>query len=417
MEKISAIIMASGNDARMKSKKSKFVQNVYGKPVIQRVVEEVSKTGIEDIFVVVGENEEEIRDVLEEKVQYVKQEEYLGSADAIKQVGEKHSIQGDKIIVLNGNIPLITAKAIDGLIDQSYKENSDLTIMTTTLKEPYGYGRIVRDQNKIVQILEEYELTENEKQMNEVNGGIYCFALEKLFSNLNQIQKNNMGMYSITDIVEIMSQNDEKVSTLLIEDHTQLYGLNNKVQLELLNKIMKIRINTYHMNQGVTIEDMNSTYIYEDVKIGMDTVIHPNTVIKSNVTMGENCEIGPNSYIRENCVLADNVKIGSFCEIKKVNVGEGTKIPHLSYIGDAIIGKKCNIGCGTITCNYDGTNKSKTVIGDYGFIGSNVNLVAPVTLGDNVFVAAGSTITDDVPDDSLAIARQRQTNKEGWNKR
>ena len=170
------------------------------------------------------------------------------------------------------------------------------------------------------------------------------------------------------------------------------------------------------MKNGVTIEDINNTYIYDDVEIGIDTVIHPNTIIKNDVIIGEDCELGPNSYIREGCRLSNNVKIGSFVEVKKAIVGEGTKIPHLSYIGDCEIGEKTNIGCGTITCNYDGFNKSKTIIGDHAFVGSNVNLVAPVTLGNNSFIAAGSTITNDVPDDSLAIARERQLNKQGWNK-
>ena len=171
------------------------------------------------------------------------------------------------------------------------------------------------------------------------------------------------------------------------------------------------------MKNGVTIEDMQNTYIYDDVKIGKDTIIHPNTIIQSNVIIGDECEIGPNAYIREGCNLANKVKIGNCVEIKKAIIGEGTKIPHLSYMGDCEIGQKCNIGCGTITCNYDGFNKSKTIIGNNTFVGSNVNLVAPVKLGDNTFVAAGSTITDNVPEYSLAIARQRQINKEGWNKR
>ena len=185
------------------------------------------------------------------------------------------------------------------------------------------------------------------------------------------------------------------------------------MDIEKAINVLKDRINREHMKKGVTIEDSATTYIYDDVEIGIDTVIHPNTTIKSGVVIGEECEIGPNSYIREGCKLSDKVKIGSFVEIKKAIIGYGSKVPHLSYMGDSQIGEKCNIGCGTITCNYDGKNKFKTIIGDHSFIGSNTNLVAPVQLGDNTFVAAGSTITQDVPDDSFAIARQRQTNKEG----
>ena len=186
---------------------------------------------------------------------------------------------------------------------------------------------------------------------------------------------------------------------------------------EILTEQEKLKNNEYHIKNGVIIEDKNNTYIYEGVSIGENTIIRPNTTIKSNVIIGKDCEIGPSSYIREGCRLSDKVKIGSFVEIKKVIVGEGTQIPHLSYMGDCEIGKNTNIGCGTITCNYDGFNKSKTIIGDNCFIGSNVNLIAPVILGDNSFIAAGSTITDDVPEDSLAIARERQINKIDWNKK
>lgn len=186
---------------------------------------------------------------------------------------------------------------------------------------------------------------------------------------------------------------------------------------EILTQQDKIKNNEYHIEKGVIIEDINNTYIYEGVQIGENTIIHPNTTIKSDVVIGKNCEIGPNSYIREGCILSDKVKIGSFVEIKKAVIGESTKVPHLSYMGDCEIGARTNIGCGTITCNYDGFNKNKTIIGEDCFIGSNVNLIAPVTIGNNSFIAAGSTITDDVPEDSLAIARQRQINKKGWNKK
>ena len=208
-----------------------------------------------------------------------------------------------------------------------------------------------------------------------------------------------------------------KTGSIIVDDYTEMLGVNDRIELQMITKFLQMRINTELMKNGVTIEDPNTTYIYDDVQIGMDTVIHPNTTIKSGVVIGEDCEIGPNAYIREGCKLANHVKIGSFVEIKKAIIGEGTKVPHLSYMGDCEIGEKCNIGCGTITCNYDGFNKSKTIIGNHSFIGSNVNLVAPVTIGDNAFIAAGSTITDDVPEDALAIARQRQTVKEGWNKK
>ena len=408
MENIQAIIMAGGNDNKVKSKKSKLLQKIYGKTIIMRVTESVIKAGIKDITVVVGENEEEIKQELHDIVKYVKQQGE-GTASAILSCKEIIDTQ-KQVLVLNANIPLIQSKTINEFIERA-KEN-DLTILTALLNENAGYGRILRNNNKIEKIIEKDEITQEHDKIKEVNTGIYCFAGEILKKYIDEVKEGN-----ITQIVELLNNKNKTVGSMLVEDNSEVLSMNNKIQLELLTKILRIRINTMHMQNGVTIEDSNSTYIYDDVEIGMDTVIHPNTTIKSGVIIGEDCEIGPNAYIREGCKLSDKVKIGSFVEIKKAIIGKGTKVPHLSYMGDCEIGQNCNIGCGTITCNYDGFNKSKTIIGNHSFIGSNTNLVAPVTLGDNTFVAAGSTITDDVPDDSLAIARQRQTNKQGWNKK
>ena len=282
-----------------------------------------------------------------------------------------------------------------------------------------GYGRVVRDIGGNVQaIVEEKDATDEEKCITEINAGVYCFDIEELILALEKLTPNNVQEeYYLTDVIKIMNDKGLKTGAIIVEDSTEILGVNDRAQLEMLTRILRIRINTEHMKKGVTIEDVNNTYIYDDVEIGIDTVIHPNTTIKSGVVIGENCEIGPNSYIREGCRLADNVKVGSFVELKKAEVGEGTKVPHLSYMGDCEIGSKTNIGCGTITCNYDGFKKSKTVIGNNSFVGSNVNFIAPVNVGDNTIIAAGSTITDDVPEDALSIARQRQINKEGWNKK
>lgn len=416
MENTVALIMAAGKDDKIKSKKSKLLQTILGKEVILRVYEAVKNAGVKDIFVVVGDNEEEIKTVLKDNVIYVKQKDYQGTAVAVKTAKEAIEPRGGRVLVLNGNVPLITKETIEKLVKHSVENEEKATILSGIMSEPNGYGRIVREDNKIKKIVEQFELNEEQNKIIEVNSGIYVFDVKSLYENIEKIEKKSNDKFNITDIVEILENNDEKVGTLIVEDKSEILSLNNKLQLEALTRILRIRINTMHMLNGVTIEDINTTYIYEDVEIGMDTVIYPNTTIKSNVVIGENCNIGPNAYIREGCRLADKVKIGSFVEVKKAIIAEGSKVPHLSYMGDCEIGTKCNIGCGTITCNYDGFNKSKTIIGDHSFIGSNTNLVAPVTVGDNVFIAAGSTITDDVPSDSLAIARQRQVNKEGWNK-
>lgn len=418
-DNIMAIVMAAGKGTRMKSKKSKLVQKIYGKEIVKRAVENAEKAGVSDIVAVVGYQKEEVMAVLGDTVKYAFQEEMLGTGHAVMQA--KEYLQGKKgrVLVLNGDVPLLRPETLNKLLEKSIENKEYATLLTAIYDNPYGYGRIIRDEGgNVSAIVEEKDTTEDQKEIKEINAGIYCFDIEELMSALDEIKPNNsQGEYYITDVIEIMNKKGLKTGAVVVEDNTEILGVNDRIQLEMLTKVLQMRVNTEHMKNGVTIEDVNTTYIYDDVKIGMDTVIHPNTIIKSNVEIGEDCEIGPNSYIREGCRLSNKVKIGSFVEIKKAIIGEGTKVPHLSYMGDCEIGEKCNIGCGTITCNYDGLHKSKTIIGNHSFIGSNTNLVAPVTLGDETFVAAGSTITDDVPDYALAIARQRQTNKENWNKK
>lgn len=416
---IIAIVMAAGKGTRMKSKNSKLVQKIYGKEIVKRAVENAQKAGVRDIVAVVGYKKEEVMKVLGDNIKYAYQDEMLGTGHAVMQAKEYLKGKKGKVLVLNGDVPLIRPETLNKLIEKSIENKEFATLLTAIYDDPTGYGRIVRDEGGNIEgIVEEKDTTEEQKKITEINAGIYCFDIEALLDALEKITPNNkQGEYYITDVIQIMNDSGLKTGAVLVEDNTEILGINDRVQLGILTKVLQMRINTELMKQGVTIEDTNTTYIYDDVEIGMDTVIHPNTTIKSGVTIGEDCEIGPNSYIREGCKLANHVKIGSFVEIKKAIIGEGTKVPHLSYMGDCEIGEKCNIGCGTITCNYDGFNKSKTIIGNHSFIGSNTNLVAPVTLGDNTFVAAGSTITDDVPDYALAIARERQTNKENWNKK
>lgn len=414
-----AIVMAAGKGTRMKSKNSKLVQKIYGKEIVKRAVENAQKAGVHNIVAVVGYMKEEVMGVLGDTVKYAVQEEMLGTGHAVMQAAKYLEGKKGKVLVLNGDVPILRPETLNKLLNKSIENKECATLLTAIYDNPTGYGRIVRDEGGNIQaIVEEKDTTDEQKEIKEINAGIYCFDIESLLEALKEIKPNNaQGEYYLTDVIKIMNSKGLKTGAVIVEDNTEILGVNDRVQLELLTKVLQMRINTEHMKKGVTIEDINTTYIYDDVNIGMDTVIHPNTTIKSGVTIGEDCEIGPNSYIREGCELSNKVKIGSFVEIKKAIIGEGTKVPHLSYMGDCEIGEKCNIGCGTITCNYDGFHKSKTIIGNHSFIGSNTNLVAPVTLGDNTFVAAGSTITDDVPSDALAIARQRQINKEDWNKK
>lgn len=416
---IMAIVMAAGKGTRMKSKKSKLVQKIYGKEIVKRAVENAQKAGVHEIVAVVGYMKEEVMAVLGDSVKYAFQEEMLGTGHAVIQAKEFLKGKKGKILVLNGDVPLIRPETLNKLIEKSIENKEYATLLTAIYDNPTGYGRIVRDEGgNIEAIVEEKDTTEEQKEIKEINAGIYCFDIEELLLALDKIEPNNaQGEYYLTDVIKIMNEKGLKTGAVIVEDNTEILGINDRIQLEMLTKVLQMRINTEHMKKGVTIEDVNNTYIYDDVEIGMDTVIHPNTTIKSGVEIGEDCEIGPNAYIREGCKLANNVKIGNFVEIKKAIIGEGTKVPHFIYLGDCEVGEKCNIGCGTITCNYDGFHKSKTIIGNHSFIGSNTNLVAPVKIGDETFIAAGSTITDDVPDYALAIARQRQTNKEDWNRK
>lgn len=416
---IIALVLAAGKGTRMKSEKSKLVHKIYGKELVKRVVETARKAGVEDIVTVVGYKKEQVQIVLGDTVKYAYQDEMLGTGHAVMQAEEYLKDKNGKVVVLNGDVPILRPETIKKFIQKSINHKEAATVLTAIYNNPTGYGRIVRDiGGGITGIVEEKDATDEQKKIQEINAGIYCFDIQALLRALKRIEPNNaQNEYYLTDVVKIMNEEGLKTGAFIVRDNTEILGVNDKVQLELLTKILKLRINQYHMRNGVTIEDINNTYIYDDVEIGTDTVIHPNTTIKNDVVIGKDCELGPNAYIREGCRLSDKVKVGSFVELKKAIVGEGAKIPHLSYMGDCEIGAKTNVGCGTITCNYDGFNKSKTIIGEQSFIGSNVNLVAPVTLGKNSFVAAGSTITNDVPDDSLAIARERQINKDGWNKK
>lgn len=418
MEDTIAIIMAAGKGTRMKSKNSKLVQKIYGKEIITRAVENVKKSGIEDVIAVVGYKREEIQNLLKDTVKYAIQEEQLGTGHAVIQASKLLQGKKGKVLILNGDHPIMRPETLRNLVDTSYKREESATILTMVHKDIIPYGKVIHDENgNVKEIIEHKDCNEEQLQIREVNLGMYCFDIEELLEALKLLKNDNVQKeYYLTDVIKIMYNKGLKTGSIVVSDNTEVLGVNDRMDLQVLTKALQLRINTELMKNGVTIEDINTTYIYDDVEIGMDTVIHPNTTIKSGTKIGENCEIGPNAHIRENCTLANNVKIGSFVELKKAEIGEGTKIPHLSYVSNCKIGSKTNIGCGTITCNYDGTNKYETIIGDNCFIGSNVNLVAPVKLGDKSFIAAGSTITDDVPAESLAIARQRQTNKEGWNK-
>ena len=415
---VMTVIMAAGKGTRMKSNKSKLVHKIYDKELVKRVAELAINIGSDEVVAVVGHLREQVEAVLGDTVEYAYQDELLGTGHAVMQATKYLEGKKGKVFILYGDVPIIRPETLKKLVDKSYKNKECATLLTAIYENPTGYGRIIRDEGgNIKAIVEEKDANMFEREIKEINSGIYCFDIEELLQALPQIKADNaQGEYYLTDVIKIMNDKGFKTGSVIVEDNTEILGVNDRAQLELLTRVLRMRINAEHMRKGVTIEDANSTYIHDNVIIGMDTVIHPNTIIKSGVIIGDNCEIGPNAYVRENCVIGNQVKIGNFVEIKNVKVGDRTKIPHFIYLGDTEIGSDGNVGCGTITCNYDGVNKNKTVIGDRAFIGSNVNLVAPVTLGDDVLIAAGSTITEDVPSNNMGIARERQTNKPRKNK-
>lgn len=447
-----SIILAAGQGTRMKSKLYKVLHPVCGKPMVQHVVDQVSQLKMEQIVTVVGYGAEKVKEQLDGQTTFVLQEEQLGTAHAVLQakplLGNKEGIT----LVVCGDTPLIRAETMQALIDLHEKSNAKATILTAFADDPTGYGRIIRNEEGLVsRIVEHKDATEDEKKVKEINTGTYCFDNLALFQALEKVSNDNaQGEYYLPDVIEILKSEGEIVAAYQTNQMDETLGVNDRVALAEAEKIMRRRINESLMKEGVTIIDPEHTYIDNDVIIGQDTIIYPGTIIKGKTIIGSECEIGPNSeihdckigdrtkikqsvasnseigsdvnigpfaHIRPETSIGNEVKIGNFVELKKSQFGDRSKASHLSYIGDAQVGTDVNIGCGSITVNYDGKNKHLTKIEDGAFIGCNSNLVAPLTIGKGAYVAAGSTITTDVPGEALSIARARQVNKEDYVKK
>lgn len=444
-----AVILAAGQGTRMKSKLYKVLHPVCGKPMVQHVVDQVSLLSIEKIVTIIGHGAEQVQAQLGEKTLYALQEEQLGTAHAVMQAKEILNGREGVTIVVCGDTPLIRHETMEALLKHHKASAAKATILTVMADDPTGYGRVVRNENNHVEkIVEHKDATDEERKIQEINSGTYCFDNKKLFEVLNRVTNDNVqGEYYLPDVIEILKKDGEIVTAYQADEFEETLGINDRVALSEAERIMKKRINEQHMRNGVTIIDPINTYIGPDVIIGQDTTLHPGTTLSGHTSIGANCHIGPYSQI-EDCMIGENtiirqsavfesqigssvqigpfahirpksdihdhVKIGNFVEVKKSVFGEGSKASHLSYIGDAEVGRDVNIGCGTITVNYDGKNKFLTKIEDGVFVGCNSNLVAPVTIGKNAYVAAGSTITEDVPGEALSIARARQVNKENY---
>ncbi|SFT28593.1 bifunctional UDP-N-acetylglucosamine pyrophosphorylase / Glucosamine-1-phosphate N-acetyltransferase [Paenibacillus sp. BC26] len=449
MKKVMAIVLAAGQGKRMKSKLYKVLHPVCGKPMVAHVLQTVQDAACERTVVVLGHGAETVRTYLGDGVEFVLQEQQLGTGHAVQQAEPLLGEEAGTTVILYGDTPLVTSETIAALLELHTKTESAATVLTAIVPNPQGLGRIIRDEaGNVLRIVEQKDCTPEQAAITEINTGMYCFDNKKLFQALKKVTNNNaQGEFYLTDVMEILKNAGETVGAYCTPDYAEGIGVNDRVGLGEAEALMRARINRKHQINGVTIIDPAATYIEADVVIGSDTIVYPGTVLRGRTVIGEDCVIGPHAditdteigngvtvkhsnavesvigdecavgpyaYLRPGAKLGAGCKIGDFVEIKNAELGEGTKVSHLSYVGDAKVGKDVNIGCGAITVNYDGYNKSLTEIGDRAFVGSNVNLVAPVKIGEGAYVVAGSTITQDVPDNDVAIARERQVNKPGY---
>lgn len=448
-----ALILAAGEGKRMKTSKPKALAEVLFKPMIDWVTDAAIAGGVDDICIVTGHGREALEAHLGGKFSTVEQKELLGTGHAVMQAKDfiKAHTPGD-ILILNGDAPLIDAKTISTAYEYHTSHKNAVTIISAKIDNPAGYGRIIRNKDKCLKkIVEENDANNAEKMINEVNSGAYWFNCSVLLESLEGIvemhDKKNQAEYYLTDAIEVILEKNLNAVAYEAGDPDAVLGANDRVQLQKLNEIARRKVMEDLMLDGVSIPCADGVMISPNVKIGAETEILPGTIIKGNTVIGEGCIIGPNSFIensvigdnvtlnntqcysstikngtsigpfarvRPDCVIGEDVKAGNFVEFKNANIGDRTSVSHLSYIGDADFGSDINVGCGCATVNYNGKEKNRTKVDDHAFIGCSTYLVAPVSVGKNSYTAAGSVITEDVPDDALAIARSRQTIKKDW---
>ena len=444
-----AVILAAGMGTRMKSSLPKVLHPLLGEPMITYVVRALEEAGVSHIVAVLGQGGDQVEKALGDRIRPVYQNEQLGTGHALlTALPELAKLEADDCLVVCGDTPLLSGDTLAALRKERTDKQARAALLTAIVDDPKGYGRILRKDGKVSAVVEEKDADEDQRRINEINAGAYCFDLKLLPEALEGLAPANaQGEYYLPDIIEWFTSRGQGAASFQAPCADEALGINDRVQLAAAQDILRRRILEGHMREGVTVEEPSATLVGPLVKIGRDTVLETgcqllgNTVIgeachigprsriidsrvgggtvvnQSQITeceTGEGCDIGPFTYMRPGCALADNVKAGAFVEMKKAVVAEGAKVPHLSYMGDCSVGAGSNIGAGTITCNFDGKVKSQTTIGENVFIGSNSNLVAPVTIGDGAYTAAGSTITQDVPANSLGIARGKQANIIDW---
>jgi bifunctional UDP-N-acetylglucosamine pyrophosphorylase/glucosamine-1-phosphate N-acetyltransferase len=444
-------ILAAGQGTRMKSALPKVLHPISGRSLLGHVLKTARAVSPATITVIVGHKADAVRAHLAGKgdIQFALQEPQLGTAHAVQQVEPLLRHEQGTLVLLSGDVPLLSVLTLERLLATHTAAGAAATVVTASVDRPYGYGRIVRHEGRIARIVEERDASPEERKIHEINSGIYAFDLAVLFDALRGIASQNaQGEYYLTDLVAIYRRRKLPVETLLIDNAQEIRGINSRTELADVSRIVRQGKNEELMAAGVTIVDPATTYIDPDVEVGADTVIHPGVVIEGQSRIGAACEIqahvriadseigdrvtinnfclisgarvadgvavGPFAHLRPETVVGEGARIGNFVELKKTTLGPGSKANHLSYLGDATIGAGVNIGAGTITCNYDGEKKHPTVIEDGVFIGSDSQLIAPVTVGKGAYIAAGSSITNDVPAGSLGIARGKQANVAGW---
>lgn len=445
-----SIILAAGEGKRMKSNIAKPLQQAAGKALVEWVLDAAEGAGTVQNIVVVGHQAEAVKAYLGSRVQYACQAEQLGTGDAVKQGMVPLVQRKGTVAVLVGDTPLVTADMLADCRREHEAAGRAATVITFVADDPYGYGRIVRREGSLQKIVEQKDATPEEQAICECNSGMYFFDLEKLAAALDELNNDNaQGEYYATDLIEILLRHGETVGAYQTEME-QTLGVNDKIQLSVAERILNARLVEAAMREGVTVIDPQTVHITAKVKVGRDTVLYPGTILEGETIIGENCQIGPNTtltdcrvgsgcsvkmsvgveseigddtnvgpfaYLRPNSRVGSRVKIGDFVEVKNSSVGDDTKVAHLTYIGDADVGQRVNFGCGTVVVNYDGKKKHRTTIEDDCFIGCNTNLVSPVHIHKGAYTAAGSTITDEVPEEALAIARSRQVVKADWKKK
>lgn len=444
-----AVILAAGKGTRMKSELPKVLHEAAFHPILHYVLDAAEAVSAERILTVVGHGADQVREVFEDRCEFVLQREQKGTGHAVMEAMPALTGAHGTVLILCGDTPLLRGETLDNFLGAHEREGAACSVMTARIDDPFGYGRIVRGQDgSLLRIVEQRDASPEEQTISEINSGVYCFDLDFLREAVTELRTDNdQGEFYLTDTVAICNEKGKKAMAWAVNDFEEVKGINDRKQLSEAGKILFRRKNDALMKEGVTVISPETTFVDPDAEIGYDTILEPFCTLRGKVKIGTGCTIGPRSeltnsslgdgvrfwqsiaveavlgndcnigpfaYLRPQTQLADGVKVGDFVEVKNSTIGEGSKLPHLAYIGDSDVGSGVNIACGTITCNYDGFHKYRSTIGDHVFVGCNANLVSPVTIEDGAYIAAGSTVTKNVPADSLAVAREKQKNIQGW---